>query len=112
MNYTQCNEDEFACRIFGYCVPMHKRCNGNQDCLDGSDESECTIMTLQEGYDKKYPAAKNITVTISMEIKDILDIKELEMQYKVYLRVKLMWYDSRISFRNLKPSKDDTEKEK
>ena len=66
-------------------------------------------MTLQEGYDKKYPSDKNITVSLSMYIYDILDIQEIHMQYKVFLRVELLWYDPRITFRNLKPKKDDNQ---
>ena len=66
--------------------------------MDGSDEADCTIMSLDEGYDKKYPAMKNTTVAISMEILDILDIKELEMEYKVFLKMRLIWNDKRITF--------------
>ena len=46
---------------------------------------------------------KNTTVAISMEILDILDIKELEMEYRVFLKMRLIWNDERIIFRNLKP---------
>ena len=77
--------------------------------MDGSDEADCTIMSLDEGYDKKYPAMKNTTVAISMEILDILDIKELEMEYRVFLKMRLIWNDERIIFRNLKPDERDNQ---
>ena len=109
LKFTQCNEDEFTCNSYGNCVPMSERCDGQQNCIDGSDELGCTIMTLQEGYDRKYPSDKNITVSLSMNIYDILDIQEIHMQYKVFLRVELLWYDPRITFRNLKPKKDDNQ---
>ena len=37
-----------------------------------------------------------------MEILDILDIKELEMEYTARLKIELIWHDERITFRNLK----------
>ena len=102
LKFTQC-KDKFTCHTQGYCISMMKRCNGHQDCSDGSDEANCTIMTLKDGYDKKYPSTlKNTTVSISMEIYDILDIQELVMEYTVYLKISMWWYDSRITFRNLK----------
>ena len=41
-----------------------------------------------------------------MHIYDILDVKELEMEYTVFMKIKLIWYDPRITFRNLKEKKD------
>ena len=105
LKFTQC-KDEFTCHMHGYCISMMKRCNGHQDCSDGSDEANCTIMTFQDGYDKKYPSMENTTVLISMEIIDIWDIQELEMDYTVRLKTKIWWYDSRITFRNLKINED------
>ena len=35
-----CHLDEFRCATGG-CIPLYMRCNGKQDCKDGSDESNC-----------------------------------------------------------------------
>nr|KAF6400628.1 CD320 molecule [Rousettus aegyptiacus] len=37
-----CTPTGFQCRTSGFCVPLSWRCDGDQDCYDGSDE-ECKI---------------------------------------------------------------------
>ena len=59
LKFTQCNSNEFTCHTYGNCISLNTRCDGEQDCVDGSDEINCTILTLQKGYDKKYPSPKN-----------------------------------------------------
>ena len=39
-----------------------------------------------------------------MKIYDITDIDELHMSYTVNFKIQLKWFDSRITFRNLKPT--------
>ena len=106
LKFTQCIVDEFTCHTYGDCISLSKRCDGEQDCNDGSDETNCTMLTLQKGYDKKYPSPKNATVSLYMHIYDILEVKELDMEYAIFMRIELIWYDPRITFRNLK---DDTD---
>ncbi|XP_068217563.1 low-density lipoprotein receptor-like [Palaemon carinicauda] len=39
--YNGCHSDEFQC-CNGDCIPSSKRCNGYPECIDQSDEYECT----------------------------------------------------------------------
>ncbi|XP_025841477.1 CD320 antigen isoform X2 [Vulpes vulpes] len=38
-----CPPASFQCRTSGFCVPLTLRCDGDEDCPDGSDEDECRI---------------------------------------------------------------------
>ena len=42
-----------------------------------------------------------------MHIKNIFDINELSMEYKVRVLLTMEWYDPRITFRNLKDQKEE-----
>lgn len=37
-----CSPTSFQCRTSGFCVPLILRCDGDQDCPDGSDEEDCS----------------------------------------------------------------------
>lgn len=36
-----CRSYEFSCATVGQCVPQAWRCDGETDCMDGSDEQQC-----------------------------------------------------------------------
>ncbi|CAN7995744.1 unnamed protein product, partial [Ixodes hexagonus] len=36
-----CKQDQFRCSDNGECIPAKWKCDGNEDCTDGSDESKC-----------------------------------------------------------------------
>ena len=44
-------ELEFACDN-AVCVMMQKRCDGKEDCDDGSDEQDCGKLIIKPGYKK------------------------------------------------------------
>lgn len=39
---ADCTESEFRCSN-GQCIPAMRRCDSAVDCVDGSDESDCTL---------------------------------------------------------------------
>ena len=99
---------------------MSKRCNGKTDCSDdNSDEFNCTIFSHDNTYSAKHHPEDNsndsnndnenklVQVNVSMHIKNIFDINELSMEYKVRVLLTMEWYDPRITFRNLKDQKEE-----
>lgn len=38
---VECSGEEFHCRADGTCIPERWRCDGDKDCEDGSDETNC-----------------------------------------------------------------------
>jgi len=42
MHCLACREDQFFCRKLGYCIPATWICDNQNDCLDFSDEQNCS----------------------------------------------------------------------
>lgn len=37
-----CSQHQFQCESDGFCIDMLLKCDGREDCDDGSDERNCT----------------------------------------------------------------------
>uniref|UniRef100_A0A8C8BKF7 MAM and LDL receptor class A domain containing 1 n=1 Tax=Otus sunia TaxID=257818 RepID=A0A8C8BKF7_9STRI len=51
-----CSSDQFTCAYVQQCLPLSTKCNGSEDCVDGSDEINClteTPTTLSPNFCKQ-----------------------------------------------------------
>ena len=86
------------------------RCNQLTDCADKSDEIDCNMLVIGNGYSRMVPPIKlapdktliPITVDVSIELLKIVEIEEenhaIEFQYEIIMK----WRDNRLAYHNLK----------
>ena len=112
MTYTKtltmhtCNpEEEFACEN-AFCIMMKKRCDGTENCEDGSDEQDCGKLIVESGYKKSLTPVPeeghDLPASLYLNIIDILSINELKESFSVKFSYKREWFDRRLTYKHLK----------
>ncbi|XP_068201222.1 uncharacterized protein [Palaemon carinicauda] len=110
LSLTICDNTQFGCSN-GDCIPKEKRCNGNNDCSDFSDESNCTLVTLPSGYRaERHPdnetEGEALHLTAAIYILRFVEIDSLKQTIKLEITVEIIWRDSRLSYLNLDSMSD------
>ena len=110
MLMTACNATEFTCTD-GSCVRMANRCDGKVECADGTDETGCTIVVPDVGYNKLLvpPPRKEeekLQVKLLVNIINILEINEVEESLTIRSLITRQWYDKRLTYHNLKENEN------
>ena len=68
LTFSDCHPDKFTCSS-GSCIPLNAKCDSIVDCADGSDESDCEFLVVDEDYAKeKLPLTEpNEPVQVELE---------------------------------------------
>ena len=91
--------NEFTCTS-GHCIDIERKCDGHVDCMDNSDEEQCSYIRIPNTYKKVDAPATNISTHVLIE--RIHDINTIEMMVELTTVVYMQWYDHRLTFTNLR----------
>ena len=85
------------------------RCNQLPDCRDESDEKNCNIIFLKEGYNRNVPPIRvkhgkkdAVNVSVSMDVLKIVDVDEENFSIDIQFAIALEWVENRATYLNLK----------
>ena len=113
LSFDGCTGKQFNCDD-GNCIDIKQRCNGRYECLDQSDETNCSTAIIQPSYKKFVPPLSSkdtegpLVIDLyyfSLVILDIIDTRSLmTIQFGLFSK----WRDSRVKFVNLKENMNTT----
>ena len=109
LKLTGCPEGDFTCGD-GQCIRMEERCDQLTDCRDSSDEKECRLLVLEDGYNKKVPpittganrTVMKAKVVISIDLLKIVRLEEVNHKIEFKFGIVLAWSEVRATYHNLK----------
>lgn len=106
MSLSACGEKDYMCDS-GQCIDLQARCDAKDDCDDETDEDNCSILEVPEGY-RSFKPPKNVEEPNEplkpevqfqfirfLEIDDVLEAIQLEFV------VQLTWMETRFKYYNL-----------
>ena len=111
LKLTGCKDDEFTCSD-GQCISINERCDQLISCANKSDEVNCQLLKLKDGYKQtvapiKTVSSTNLTiipvnVNVSMDLLKVVQIVEVDNKIQMQFTIFLEWYEGRANYFNLK----------
>ena len=90
---------------------MDERCDQVVDCHDKSDERNCYLLVLEDGYNKKVApftvdmksrSLFPVKVNVSTILRNVIEISEVNHIIELKFDISLKWYENRAIYQNLK----------
>lgn len=127
LSFSVCRNSEFTCSN-GDCIPKEGLCDAIDDCLDLSDEDDCEMIRLPNGYKNQRPPSSNnpkvkrqyrkqkpeitqkpeeeqreaLELSTHLEILRFMDINDIRRHVNMELLVQITWTDPRPKYLNLR----------
>ncbi|XP_071524589.1 uncharacterized protein [Panulirus ornatus] len=103
---TSCDTSDFTCSD-GSCIKKTKRCDQKADCPDTTDELNCDVIKIPEGYSAELapPAvdAPLMSLHISLDITSVRDFDILGFKFAIDIIQSIKWKDARLILKHLRP---------
>ncbi|KAK7085076.1 hypothetical protein SK128_006277 [Halocaridina rubra] len=106
MVLTTCSREEFTCNN-GTCIDMNRRCDGENDCGDDSDENCGMLMPLPESYRAYRPYLERTPMAFFARIMKIVDVDVAQNIIRLHLLLQTSWRDERLTLLQLGSDSDD-----
>ena len=106
LGLSSCTNHHFMCSD-GSCVARAKRCSLQDDCVDGSDEENCSIVEFGKKYFNYRPPPSGtfgqpLAVDIMVNLVRFSKIDDINLAFNVEIEVSLAWRDRNLKFRNVR----------
>ena len=106
---STCVDGQFTCGD-GECINIDQRCDRAKHCKDWSDEIDCNLVMIPQGYLKEFVPSKlddngnivKVYTVISVLIEDVINIFEKEGSIGFRFILSMEWKDSRLDYLNLR----------
>ena len=80
ITFSRCEfGEEYTCTS-GHCIDIKKKCDGNIDCDDRSDENHCSLVKIPKSYKITQPPDTNILTRIWIQDIHNIDTKNMQIE--------------------------------
>ncbi|KAA0185655.1 hypothetical protein HAZT_HAZT010833 [Hyalella azteca] len=114
LSISACSGDEYACDN-AECIPRAQLCDGAANCADLSDENNCNILGIPEGYSiirspgREFGDVGPIFVSIHVDVLRFFEIDDKRNLIGLEIKIEMKWRDRRLVYYNLGDKMEDNE---
>lgn len=104
MLLTSCHDNEYTCND-GTCIEKSRRCDLSVDCDDQSDELDCSVVVVPQGYASQLPPptykGTPLPILFGLNITSVRQFDLVSFSIAIDVYVRMQWKDRRLKYNNL-----------
>ena len=101
---TSCHDDEYTCND-GSCIKKSRRCDLSVDCDDQSDEMDCSVVMIPDGYSAQLPPptykGTALPILFAVNITSVREFNLVSFTIGIDVYIRMQWRDRRLKYNNL-----------
>ncbi|KAG7166368.1 Glycine receptor subunit alpha-4-like 3, partial [Homarus americanus] len=106
LTLSVCGKGQFTCAD-GSCIDLTQRCDLRINCLDQSDEAQCSLVDIPPGYRTVIPPPpitdnNPLPIFFQISIISFPTIATQDLTFTATFQLSLQWQDTRLNYLNLK----------